>query len=305
MDEALLKRARERRLLRRREEAQRDPADGGARAAARHPRRDRLRPRHRRAAHRRRRREHAARAGARDDRRSPTTSGCSTTSCPTRARAGRRPHRASGGKELALELEEKRLRRRARSECRSGRAMREPDHGAGPTRHRAVAGLRRSVRRRAEPLPGAGCATAAGRASRASPRWASRRRRDEDWKYTNVAPIGERAVRAGAARPHRRSTRSRRISLGGRTARRLIFVNGHVAPELSATCGACRAGVRVMTPGRGAARPSREPGRSGAGRRPRTTARSRRSTPRFLADGALDRARRRRRRRASRSSCCS
>ena len=41
---------RQRGLLRRREEAQRDPPDGGARAAARDPRRDRLGPRHRRAA---------------------------------------------------------------------------------------------------------------------------------------------------------------------------------------------------------------------------------------------------------------
>ena len=52
--------AGQRGLLGRREEAQRDLPDGGARADARHPRRDRLRPRHRRAAHRRRRRQRAA-----------------------------------------------------------------------------------------------------------------------------------------------------------------------------------------------------------------------------------------------------
>ena len=45
----------QRRVLGRREEAPRDPADGDARARARDPRRDRLRPRHRRAADRRRR----------------------------------------------------------------------------------------------------------------------------------------------------------------------------------------------------------------------------------------------------------
>ena len=50
------------RLLGRREEAQRDPADGRARAEARDPRRDRFRPRHRRAAHRRRRRQQPARS---------------------------------------------------------------------------------------------------------------------------------------------------------------------------------------------------------------------------------------------------
>ena len=49
------------RLLGRREEAQRDPPDGGARAAARDPRRDQFRARHRRAQDRGRRRQPAAR----------------------------------------------------------------------------------------------------------------------------------------------------------------------------------------------------------------------------------------------------
>ena len=52
---------RQRGLLRRREEAQRDLPDGGARADARDPRRDRLRSRHRRAEDRRRGRQRAAR----------------------------------------------------------------------------------------------------------------------------------------------------------------------------------------------------------------------------------------------------
>ena len=70
----------ERRLLRRREEAQRDPADGGARAAHVHPRRDRLRPRRRRdEAGRRRASTRCARPTAPFSS-SPTTSGCSTTS---------------------------------------------------------------------------------------------------------------------------------------------------------------------------------------------------------------------------------
>ena len=95
------------RLLRRREEARRDPADGGARAAALHPRRDRFRPRHRRAADRRRRRQCAARARARDDRHHPL---------PAAARIHRARHACtccrkgrivrSGDKSLALELEE-------------------------------------------------------------------------------------------------------------------------------------------------------------------------------------------------------
>ena len=52
------------RLLRRREEAQRDPPDGGARAAARDPGRDRFRARHRRAEHRGRRRQPPAQPGS-------------------------------------------------------------------------------------------------------------------------------------------------------------------------------------------------------------------------------------------------
>ena len=53
------------RLLRRREEAERDPADGAARAVALRARRDRFRPRHRCAPRRRRRRQRAPVAGAR------------------------------------------------------------------------------------------------------------------------------------------------------------------------------------------------------------------------------------------------
>ena len=75
--------AAQRRLLRRREEAQRDPADGGARAVALRARRDRFRPRHRRAAHRRRRRQRAARSGPRDAGHHPLPAAARTTSCRT------------------------------------------------------------------------------------------------------------------------------------------------------------------------------------------------------------------------------
>ena len=71
------------RLLRRREEAQRNPADGAARAVALRARRDRFRPRHRRRAHRGRRRQRAPLARPRSCWSSPTISGCSTTSCRT------------------------------------------------------------------------------------------------------------------------------------------------------------------------------------------------------------------------------
>ena len=98
----------QRRLLRRREEAERNHADGAAGADALRHGRDRLRPRHRRAcgssptASTRCARPSAASSS------SPTTSGCSTTSCPTSSTCSRPAGScAPGGKELALELEEK------------------------------------------------------------------------------------------------------------------------------------------------------------------------------------------------------
>ena len=90
INQDMLRRARQCRLLRRREEAQRDPADGAAGAAPRGARRDRLRPRHRRAEDRRRRRQPAALAGARASSSSRTISACSTTSCRTSCTCCRR-----------------------------------------------------------------------------------------------------------------------------------------------------------------------------------------------------------------------
>ena len=96
------------RLLRRREEAERDPADGAPGAVALRHGRDRLRPRHRRAPRRRRRRQRAPLAGALR---------CIVITHYQRLlnyivpdfvhvlSAGRIVR--SGGKELALELEEK------------------------------------------------------------------------------------------------------------------------------------------------------------------------------------------------------
>ena len=98
--------AGERGLLGRREEAQRDLPDGDPRSRARHPRRDRLRPRHRRPARRGRGRQPAALA-----RSAPMVVVTHYQRLlelhrpRLRPRPRRRPHRASGGKELALELE--------------------------------------------------------------------------------------------------------------------------------------------------------------------------------------------------------
>ena len=59
IDDALVKRPVNEGFSGRREEAQRDLPDGDPGSRARHPRRDRLRPRHRRAAHGGRRRQPA------------------------------------------------------------------------------------------------------------------------------------------------------------------------------------------------------------------------------------------------------
>ena len=83
-------------LLRRREEAQRDPADGDARARARRPRRDRLRPRHRRAARRRRTASHEVRtrpARARHPAHHPLPAPPRPPHARRRAHPRRRPHR--------------------------------------------------------------------------------------------------------------------------------------------------------------------------------------------------------------------
>ena len=99
-------------LLRRREEAQRDPPDGGARADARDPRRDRLRPRHRRAAHRRRRRQRAAQrpdhAIVADH---PLPAPAQLHRARPRARAARRPHRQVGRQGAAARARGEGLRR--------------------------------------------------------------------------------------------------------------------------------------------------------------------------------------------------
>ena len=99
---------RQRRFLGRREEAQRDPADGGARAEARAARRDRLGPRHRCAAGRGERRQQPARAGPRDRAGHALPAPARLHRARLRARA-RRTARIlrSGDKSLALELEKR------------------------------------------------------------------------------------------------------------------------------------------------------------------------------------------------------
>ena len=175
-------------LLRRREEAQRDPADGGARADARDSRRDGLRARHRRAAHRRRRREQAAAARQRDDRRHALSAAAQLHRPRLRARARRRPDREIG-------------RQGARARAR-GEGLRLGDWGAGAReRSRTLARLRRRSRRRTAAAP--------------APAWLPRVRRaaiarfaalgfpttkNEDWHFTSVAPIAEAEFQPLSAR---------------------------------------------------------------------------------------------------------
>jgi len=67
----------------------------------------------------------------------------------------------------------------------------------------------------------------------------------EDWKFTSVAPIAERAfalAEDGASALSRDHVA--RLSLGGPTAATIVCVNGRYAPQLSST-GALPEGVRV------------------------------------------------------------
>ena len=94
-------------LLRRREEAQRDLPDGGAGAEARGARRDRFGPRHRRSAAWSPTASTRCAARSRVHRGDALPAPAELHRARLRARADRRPHRPSGGRELALELEEK------------------------------------------------------------------------------------------------------------------------------------------------------------------------------------------------------
>ncbi len=203
LDPALRQPLGQRGVLRRREEAERDLPDGGARAAPRDPRRDRLGARHRRAADRRGRRERAARARIAASSSSPTTSGCSSTSAGPRARAWR----AGGSSGPA-----------GRS---SPTSSSRPGTPGSPARRRSPSPPERAdERRRDEPRsrpsrpPRAsrpGSPTRAARRSGASRRWGSPRRatrtgasraspRSAAVSFAR-APRGDAGGGRGAARP--------------------------------------------------------------------------------------------------------
>lgn len=71
--------------------------------------------------------------------------------------------------------------------------------------------------------------------------------RDEEWRFTSVAPIAERAFERAADGAARVSAADvARLSMTGPDAAAIVFVNGRYAPELSAP-GALPDGVRLTS----------------------------------------------------------
>ncbi len=216
-------------LLGRREEAQRDLPDGAARAEARDPRRDRLGPRHRRAEDRRRRRQRAALARAVDHRRHALPAAARLHRAGLRARAERRKDRqvgrqgaGAGARGEGLRLD--RDRRRAGRAGRTSMSWQEKLPGGAGRRASEAHDTRSRGVRRPRGLAGARLWTLRrlrARRSRASRRSDFRPVRDEEWRFTNVAPIapassGSRAAPGGLspalARPRSASHVRRRAA---------------------------------------------------------------------------------------------
>ena len=192
--------------------------------------------------------------------------------------AGRRP-------DPALRRQGAGARARGRRLCRRARQPSSPSSGRGPepmalarSAVEPLAGVRRRLRRRAESqLPGPASARLAS--ARPTPASSSRASRPAGPRTGSTPTSPRRPTCRWRWRPGPSSawTRSRPISLGGHKARRLIFVNGHVVPELSHVQSLPR-GVRDHEPGRARCRPTRERVAEVLGRRCRTSARSPRST---------------------------
>ena len=68
--------------------------------------------------------------------------------------------------------------------------------------------------------------------------------RDEEWRFTSVAPIAEQLFALAAPAARAESSIVAPFSFAGRFAARLVFLNGHYAPALSSTDG-LPAGVRI------------------------------------------------------------
>ncbi|MHC4447136.1 MAG: Fe-S cluster assembly protein SufD, partial [Planctomycetota bacterium] len=71
--------------------------------------------------------------------------------------------------------------------------------------------------------------------------------RDEEWKYTNVAPIAKTPFKlAGGDGAALSREQLRHMTLGGTACPRLVFLNGHYSPQLS-DVEALPAGVVLMS----------------------------------------------------------
>ena len=187
----------QRRLLGRREEARRDPADGAAQAEDVRARRDRFRARHRCAEGRVGGRQRAARVRTARCWSSPTTSGCSTTSCPTACTSSRTAGSSRAAtRTLALELESQGL-------CR----VRRRGGGVGDERsHPRPARTRRAHADRAAagaPAHGRGRAAGHGRPADAQGR---------GYHYTDLKLLLARCAGAGERRD---DAASRRCAIAG------------------------------------------------------------------------------------------
>ena len=143
-----------------------------------------------------------------------------------------------------------------------------------------------------------GCAPCAQRGRRAlRGRSASRRRSDEEWRFTNVAPIADDAVRRRADRRRRsRGATLARFVVPGARRRRARRSSTAASRRGCRRSARRRRGVTVVVAGRRRSRS--DPASLAAAPRPprgrRRAGRSPRSTPRSFEDGALDRDRRRR-----------
>ena len=203
IDQRAAQAARERRLLRRREEAQRDLPDARAAAEAGHPRRDRLGPRHRRAEDRRRRRQRDALARPRDRRRDALPAAAQLHRARLRARADRRPHRASP----AARSWRSSSRRRATAGSKKQRPRRRP----GGRKRWLLFWI--SARRSRRPAHGSSRSSRRARRASSRPAWL-RQQRERAHGGLRRAGLPDDARRGMALHARRRRSPTRRSCAG-------------------------------------------------------------------------------------------
>src|SRR2546426_2507444 len=223
--------ARQRRLVGRREEAQRDPPAGGARAEARHPRRDRFGARHRRTEDRGAHGGQAPSPGQRDGPRHALLPHPYAHHAGLRARPIGRPDREIGRQGLGAGARGERLRLGAGRGA--GRMTQLAD-----TRERYVAAFKAFARNGAAGAP----AWLKEMREAAITRFAELgfpTTKQEEWRFTSVAPIAETTftLSRGRETPHVTAQQLDPLCVGGRRAVRVVFVDGAFDPTLSAVAG--------------------------------------------------------------------